>query len=847
MAFARLTPSQSHVSESPVELYSTLRRTASGSQSLWAHQAEALAGYLAKKDASDVAIELPTGTGKTLVGLLIAHWRMQPAAPSLYAVPTRQLADQVVASAEAEGIPAVALTGRHSDWDVSSRAKVQSSEAVGVTTYSSIFNSNPKVPEPGTIVFDDAHAAEQFIGDAYSLTVSRSSAEGAYKAILKSIAPFLNDSTVRQLEQSRLDGVRTPVRLLLPAGQEQTLRSLHEVLTGLGDNYKYKVALLQDILDSCAVYVTYDQIVIRPFVPPTHLNSIFQKANQRVYLSATLGAGGELERSFGRVAIERVNPTTAIRQGRRFYIFPDLVEDTDSIALTRQLLKEHPKALVLKQASSSEAEMLAAVLGEGAIDLYRKDILTDPASLESFKSARTGLLALANRFDGLDFPGETCRMTVLEGDLRALNLQERFLASRVGSRHVLSERISTRISQASGRCTRHQNDPSVVVILGNDATLRFSDPTFLSAQTPENQAEILMGWGTSKISSAPEMVQNMKIFLEQSDEWNEAEEEIIRASRDKKQVYSPDLQELAASAPAEVSAWQLAHDKEWAQAGRALRTAASQLTSSSLRGYRGFLLYQSAIWLEVSDEDRSSEQIVQELKRQAKDAAQATRTWISETESYRSKGSYEYSPADVIAIREVASFVQRGKAQKCADAAVRAVRLLEESESSKFEKGLVQLGTHLGANSFKPDEESHCDAAWLWGNELWITHEAKSEQSSGKGVSVKDIRQANTQLDALAELRKVDHPTGSFSTLITDRTIDGLKPRSHARSHLYLLSTDEIQAVAVDVADAWGDIFAWGTGKSDADYFSRVGEVLSGRGCLPSQLISRLQREQINP
>lgn len=847
MAFAKLTPSQPQKSESPVELYSTLRRTAGGSQSLWAHQAEALSGYLEKKDASDVAIELPTGTGKTLVGLLIAHWRMAPEAPSLYAVPTRQLADQVVASAEAEGIPAVALTGRHADWDITSRAKVQASEAIGVTTYSSIFNSSPKVPEAATIVFDDAHAAEQFIGDAYSIIAARNDSDGAYKAVLKSISPFLNDSTVRQLEQSRLDGVGTTVRLLLPAGQEEVLSPLFEVLTGLGGDYRYKTAMLQDILDSCAVYIAYDQIAIRPFVPPTHLNSIFKNATQRVYLSATLGVGGELERSFGRTAIERVNPKAAIRQGRRFYIFPDLVDGIDPKELTSELIKANPKALVLKQASSSAAETLAEDVGGDSVEIYRKDILTDPRSLQVFKSAETGLLALANRFDGLDFPGETCRMTVLEGDLRALNLQERFLASRVGSRHVLSERISTRIAQASGRCTRHQNDPSVVVILGNDATLKFCDPTFLSAQTPENQAEILMGWETSRISSAAEVVQNMKIFLEQGEGWNEAEEEILRAARDKRQVYDSDLEQLAASAQAEVAAWQLAHDKEWAQAGISLRAAASQLTSNSLRGYRGFLLYQSAIWLEVSDKDRSSEHIIQELKTKAKDAAESTKTWIAETESYRSKGSYEYSPADVVAIKEVASLVQRGKSKKCADDAINTVRLLEESESTTFENGLLKLGAHLGANSFKPDTESHCDAAWLWGNNLWITHEAKSEQVGGKEVSVKDIRQANTQLDALARLQGVDYPSGSFSTLITDRTIEGPDTRSHARPHLYLLSTDEIHAIAIDVADAWGDIFAWGVGKSDADYFGRVGEVLSGRGCLPSQLISRLQSEQINP
>ena len=53
-------------------------------------------------------------------------------------------------------------------------------------------------------------------------------------------------------------------------------------------------------LAACCVYLSYGGIQIRPMIPPTFENRVFSRAGQRVYLSATLGSGGELERAFGR-------------------------------------------------------------------------------------------------------------------------------------------------------------------------------------------------------------------------------------------------------------------------------------------------------------------------------------------------------------------------------------------------------------------------------------------------------------------------------------------------------------------------------------------------------------------
>ena len=48
-----------------------------GPKDLWAHQADVLRDYLAHVDDADLAIELPTGAGKTLVGMLASQ--LQPA------------------------------------------------------------------------------------------------------------------------------------------------------------------------------------------------------------------------------------------------------------------------------------------------------------------------------------------------------------------------------------------------------------------------------------------------------------------------------------------------------------------------------------------------------------------------------------------------------------------------------------------------------------------------------------------------------------------------------------------------------------------------------------------------
>ena len=63
-------------SHSPERLFDDLPRTRDRIPSLWAHQADMLRRYQEEHlETPDIALELPTGAGKTLPALLIAEWR----------------------------------------------------------------------------------------------------------------------------------------------------------------------------------------------------------------------------------------------------------------------------------------------------------------------------------------------------------------------------------------------------------------------------------------------------------------------------------------------------------------------------------------------------------------------------------------------------------------------------------------------------------------------------------------------------------------------------------------------------------------------------------------------------
>ncbi|MEU9658755.1 DEAD/DEAH box helicase [Streptomyces chartreusis] len=857
MAFQGKTKRALQEFPSPEELYlsGTLPRTTAAVDGLWLHQGDVIRAYAEHHHKTpDLALELPTGSGKTIPGLLIAEWvRRKSEGPVIYATPTKQLARQVLATARREGVPSHLLIGSHKRWNVVEQSAVEGAEAIGVTTYSGIFNSSPKLPMPRLVILDDAHAGEQFVGGEYGITIRRYENPEAYEVVLDALSSFLSGLLLQRLRGQPDPGAHHQVRLLLPAIDPMALAKFDTALATLPEPFKFDFAMIRSGLGSCCVYLSYGGIQIRPMIPPTFENRIFSRSEQRIYLSATLGSGGELERAFGRSQIVRMPlPTkTPPRTGRRLFVFPDLAMGGDAVGLTKRIIAVTNKALVLSQETSAKTEAAAAALaGDSTPVMGRDDVEQD---LDVFAKAPAGVLGLANRYDGLDLPGQACRIVVLGGKPDAVGLQEKFLSERAEASAALAERLRTRIVQGAGRCTRGPNDYSVVVVLGSDITRYFSRPDNRGALDPELQAEVAFGWQNSRGADPDEVIENVEIFLEHDAAWREGGEPLVAEFRqDAVKVEAPGADALGSSAAPEVEGWHLAFRGDWVGASEQLQEAARRVGAGgeSTRGYRGLLLYLAGVWLHLGAEDETQRARARELVRQAAAASDVRGIWLKEMPELPGAEAVPLVSMDVVAVNAIVARL-RGQLRpnRVNDELQKMREALAQDESKAYEGGLTALGSFLGAEASKPKGQGRCDSAWEWGTAIWMTIEAKSEQHSDGMLPLHDIRQANTQLDQLAGDRSMDHPpAGSPAIIVSDRLTVDPEHAPAANTNVYLASTEVVEQIAGDISTVWSDLLTSASGiQAEQTLRQYVRSVMTEHGCLPSQVINRLTQNRIRP
>src|SRR3979411_1673142 len=119
------------------------------------HQGQMMQKYVVEaQSATDVALQLPTGSGKTLVGLLIGEWlRRKNNERVVFLCPTRQLVNQVVTQAEKKyGLSVHGFTGSKYNFDAAAKADYQTARRIAVTTYSGLFNISPFFDTPNVVI-----------------------------------------------------------------------------------------------------------------------------------------------------------------------------------------------------------------------------------------------------------------------------------------------------------------------------------------------------------------------------------------------------------------------------------------------------------------------------------------------------------------------------------------------------------------------------------------------------------------------------------------------------------------------------------------------------------------------
>ena len=568
-------------------------------------------------------------------------------------------------------------------------------------------------------------------------------------------------------------------------------------------------------LSACLVYVSYAGILVRPLIPPTSENVPFSAARQRLYLSATLGDGGELERAFGRAGIVRLplpdtSPTP--RSGRRFFVLPELIEGVDPGELTKKIVAEGGKALVLAP-DTDTAVSRARDVAQAGWPVMTIDDVGD--GMAPFATARHATCGLASRYDGLDLPGDACRAVVLEGTPDQDNLQERFLSDRVRAGMAIAERIRTRVVQGAGRCTRGPNDWAVVVVLGADLTKYLLRPETQRALEPELQAEIQFGIENSRDTDSAEVLENVRVFLEQGDEWRTSAEPLLAEYRNSAVRALPaGTDALAAAVKHEVDACEFAATGRWVEATSSAQDAARILGTGgdAIRGYRALWLYLAGVWADqagVAAANPALHQTARTLIGQAEQAAKPG-TWTRELAPLPDMDREQLTPADAAAVMAIATRIEAGIKKPKYDSTVEGMNYgLTQTDPTKYEPALTTLGGLLGANAAKPSGHGRCDSVWCWQNDLWLALEAKSDEKPGGLIPHRDIRQANDQLRLLCADRQQDAPpAGSATVIMSPKPAVAPDGVISAESHVHVVLPVAITDLAQDVTAAWDEILA---------------------------------------
>ena len=846
MALFRTLDPDDDKPDSPVLMFRDLKRDPSVKY-LWGHQEKTLDAYMKDfRDADDIAIELPTGTGKTLVGLLIAEFRRRAFDERVaFLCSTRQICAQVDRLAALYGIPTSLLVGPQADYDPAKFSKYQQGRSVAITTYSGIFNVRPKISDPQLIVCDDAHSAEDFVSSMWTLRISRFEEEDIFLAVYRYLKAVLPESLGHRIEN--YDGSRqnrTSVDLISVLALHAHLGGLRDTLSSLLDDtgHIYSWRALAPNLAACSLYFSPEAIEIRPVLAPTRMHKPFADARQRIYMSATLGDDGDIERSFGVAEIKKLPvPEGWDRRGtgRRLMLFPGVAPlETQSDASVK-LLQFAERDLILTPDKRRRDEF-AKQLKAAFTVLISADTEAD---VEKFRRAPSPVaLILANRYDGIDFPGKDCHCMLIYGLPTGAGLQETYLVHRLNAVSQLRDRIRTRVTQAVGRCTRDESDFAVVIVEGSDLVKLFCTRENVDGMHPELQAEISFGLQNSEGATTSHFIALAEALLKQTNDWQEAESDLkqrrLRAS--KKRDPLADVLFKAAKYEIEYvyALWGGHFTLAYKKADAVL---AVLVGSEEIRPYRTFWEHQAAVAAFLAWKQGAGEEFKVTAIRRLENAAKNNIAihWLGDLIAKltgQAHSMQEHVPVqewfeEINAVLEELGI----KGGKFAKRVAELRTFIASTNPKQFHQALEWLGRFLGAKTKQWTNDGAPDGLWLYEGWAAFLFEAKTEEFSEGVIGLNSIRQANSHVLTARHDKSIPSSTPTYTAIISPRETLRADALPHV-GELRLIGQQQVVELFDKVAGALEEVRMSAPDASAEQLRVKAIEVYQRCGLFPPQM-----------
>lgn len=759
-------------------------------------QEHVLETWYSRKDERDIIVKMNTGSGKTLVGLLMLQSCLNEGqGPAIYLCLDNQLVEQVVSVANECGINVVTFN----DSSYSIPFEFQNSEAILVTTFQkmvngkSVFgikNGSREIVGTGSLLVDDAHSCLKKAREAFTISLNRSDLPSTYYQVLSLFKHSLHTQSPGKLKD--LEDEVPGTLLAIPYwawidSVDDVIKILAEIRTN--EQMVFKWNLLNDNLRNCSCFISEYKIEITPHCVPIEYIPSFYSASKRFFLSATLLDDSHLIKEFAvsyDAVLKPLTPKISGDIGERMIIIPSFIdpyiEDDDILQLVIDTKNEGHNIAVLTPSykSSEKWEYVenVQIAHSGNISSVLNNLI----------HSKNNIAVFTNRYDGVDLPGESCRLLVMDGKPQGQTLFEIFTnRTRPGSK-LLKAIMAQRIEQGLGRGVRSGADYCVVIILGDELVSFLSlnyNQNLLSAQT-RNQIKLGLALGKElrdESDSISGIYDLMDKCLKRDSSWIKYHRQMIQNTDSTSTEMLPI--KLAA---AERKSFEYSQKGQFAEAVNCLESAVDEVKASLDPEDKGWYLQLASSYTYSFDRVKSMEM---QLK------AHSINTYLCRPPDgvcYQKMQKLKGMQAN-----RILSWVQSHAESNgiLVDANSILSKLQFGVLAEPFEETVKNLGELLGCDSQRPEKEygKGPDVLWQLADGTYLIIEAKSEvDSSNLTISKK---YAN-QLDGSWEWFKKEY-AGNDGIPVMIHPYDSLAEDAYLDEEAMLINTDKLSILVKNV------------------------------------------------
>ncbi|MBQ8604149.1 MAG: DEAD/DEAH box helicase family protein [Oscillospiraceae bacterium] len=442
------------------------------------------------RDEKNCIIKMNTGSGKTVVGLMILQSCLNEGkGPAVYVVPDSYLVSQVCEEAKKLGITAVIDRDDY---------LYTENRAILVTTIHTLVNgrsafgmrSSNNYPI-GSVLIDDVHACLDTITTQFSIKIP--SSHNLYTDIVDLFAEqwkqYNYNSYINIIENR--DPTKTAI---IPFWIWQEKKDdMYALLSKYNTNEEsnmciyFNFPLINDSLITSDCFITSRGIEIIPEGISISKIRSFEEANRRIFMSATLADDSIFATTIGlgeQDINNIISPDTANDVGDRLILFPrhlnSAITDDEIKNKVYAISKEYNVVVIVP---SFERAKYWDPLVQRTVN--RDNI---EQAVTALKQKHVGLSVFVNRYDGIDLPDDSCRLLVIDGLPPLRNEKDKYIQSIDSYSTILRREQIQRIEQGMGRGVRSNSDSCCIVLMGDDLAdvlLRNNGTAFFSNTTRE--------------------------------------------------------------------------------------------------------------------------------------------------------------------------------------------------------------------------------------------------------------------------------------------------------------------------------------------------------------------------